>query len=72
MHVKFSIPGLFKFCKHGNLPKLYNYMKRMENTVEQEGHYDPLSLDWLICKIPSYQTLQYLGIGLKHNTHKKD
>ena len=31
-----------------------------------------VSLHWLIRKIPSYQTLQYLGIGLKHERTKKD
>ena len=34
----------------------------------QEGHDGPVSLSRLICKISSYQTLKYLGIGLKHNT----
>ena len=34
---------------------------------KQEGHDGPASLHWLTCEIPSYQTLQYLGIGLKHN-----
>ena len=33
---------------------------------KQEGHYGPVSLHWLIHEIPSYQALQYLGIGLKH------
>ena len=37
-----------------------------------EGHDGPVSLHWLICEILSYQTLQYLGIGLKHKTPKKD
>ena len=37
---------------------------------KQEGHNDPVLLHWLIYKIPSYQTLQYLGIGLKHKTTK--
>ena len=32
----------------------------------QEGHDGPVSLHWLIHEIPSYQALQYLGIGLKH------
>ena len=36
--------------------------------LEQEGHDGPVSLLWLIRKIPSYQTFQYLGISLKHNT----
>ena len=42
------------------------------NNDKQEGHDGPVSLHWLICKIPSYQTLQYLGIGLKQKTPKKD
>ena len=29
------------------------------------------STGWYV-KIPSYQTLQYLGIGLKHKTPNKD
>ena len=29
-----------------------------------EGHDGPVSLHWLIHEIPSYQALQYLGIGL--------
>ena len=40
--------------------------------VQQEGYGGPVSLHWLIREIPSYQTLQYLGIGLKHKTPKKD
>ena len=32
----------------------------------QEGHDGPVSLHWLTHEIPSYQALQYLGIGLKH------
>ena len=39
---------------------------------KQEGHDDPVSLHWLICEIHSYQTLHYLGIGLKHKTPYKD
>ena len=39
---------------------------------KQEGHDGPVSLHWLICEILSYQTLQYLGISLKHKTPKKD
>ena len=35
---------------------------------QQEGHDGPVSLHWLIHEIPSNQTLQYLGIDLKHNT----
>ena len=43
-----------------------------ENTVEQEGHDGPVSLHWLIGEIYSYQTLHFLGIGLKHKTPYKD
>ena len=39
---------------------------------KQEGHDGPVSLHWLIHKIPSYQTLQYLGIGLKQNLKTLD
>ena len=39
---------------------------------EQEGHDGPVSLNWLIREIHSYQTLHYLGIGLKHKTPYKD
>ena len=35
---------------------------------KQEGHDGPVSLHWLIHEIHSYQTLHYLGIGLKHKT----
>ena len=33
---------------------------------KQEGHDGPVLLHWLTHEIPSYQALQYLGIGLKH------
>ena len=39
---------------------------------QQEGHDSPVSLNWLIREIHSYQTLHYLGIGLKHKTPYKD
>ena len=39
---------------------------------KQEGHDGPVSLHWLIHEIHSYQTLHYLGIGLKHTTPYKD
>ena len=39
---------------------------------KQEGHDGPVSLHWLIPEIHSYQTLHYLGIGLKHKTPYKD
>ena len=41
-------------------------------TCQQEGHDGPVSLYWLIREIHSYQTLHYLGIGLKHKTPYKD
>ena len=40
--------------------------------LEQEGHDGLVSLHWLIREINSYQTLHYLGIGLKHKTPYKD
>ena len=40
--------------------------------TKQEGQDGPVSLHWLISEIPSYQTLQYLGISLKHKTPNKD
>ena len=50
-------------------------LRRVEKIVEkgkQEGHDGPVSLHWLIREIPSYQTIQYMGIGLKHKTPNKD
>ena len=41
-------------------------------TYQQEGHDGPVLLHWLIREIHSYQTLHYLGIGLKHKTPYKD
>ena len=38
----------------------------------QEGHDGPVSLHLLIREIPSYQTIQYMGIGLKHKTPNKN
>ena len=38
----------------------------------QEGYDGPVSLYWLIRKIPPYQTLQYLGIVSEHKTPNKD
>ena len=43
------------------------------DTIEgQEGHDGPVPLHWLIRETPSYQTIQYMGIGLKHETPNKD
>ena len=49
-----------------------NYSKPWTLYPEQEGHDGPVSLHWLISEIPLYQSLQYLGIGLKHKTPNKD
>ena len=46
------------------------YEHKLDVSLKQEGHDGPISLHWLIRKIPSYQTLQYLGIGLKQKTPK--
>ena len=54
--------------KINEIEKLKLVFGWVENIVEQEGHDGPASLHWLISKIPSYKTLQYLGIGLKHKT----
>ena len=43
-----------------------------QEILKQEGHDGPVSLHWLIREIHSYQTLHYLGIGLKHKTPYKD
>ena len=40
--------------------------------IQQEGQDGPVSLHWLIREIHSYQTLHYLGIGLKHKTPYMD
>ena len=34
---------------------------------KQKGHDAPVSLHWLIREVHSYQTLHYLGIGLKQD-----
>ena len=39
--------------------------------IKQEGHDGSVLLHWQICKIPSYQTSKYLGIGLKHKIRTK-
>ena len=46
--------------------------KQWALTQKQEGHDSPVSLHWLIREIHSYQTLNYLGIDLKHKTPYKD
>ena len=46
--------------------------RKFYKNTKQEGHDGPVSLHWLIREIHSYQTLHYLGIGLKHKTPYKD
>ena len=58
-------------CKSYGLDKI-GKLDRHTHAHIPNCHDDPVSLHWLICKIPSYQTLQYLGIGLKHKSPKKD
>ena len=53
-------------------PPLAFRFQRADNILEQEGHDGPVSLHWLIREIHSYQTLHYLGIGLKRKTPYKD
>ena len=48
------------------------YVEYSLYNVKQEGHDGPVLLHWLIREIHSYQTLHYLGIGLKHKTPYKD
>ena len=73
----FKTEGYFiTFIKHFNLQILLEDPKTEEETErtdtieseKQEGHDGPVSLHWLIRDIHSYQTLHYLGIGLKHKT----
>ena len=62
-----------KFALH----TVENIVDKIRNTpfptmFQQEGHDGPVSLHLLIREIHSYQTLHYLGIGLKHKTPYKD
>ena len=50
----------------------FKYENKQRAITQLEGHDRPVSLHGLICEIPSYQTLQYLGSGLKHKTPNKD
>ena len=55
------------------MKKQYKSSKTRNHKIrKQEGHDGPVSLHWLICKFPSYQTLHYFGITLKHQIPKKD
>ena len=51
---------------------MFSIELRGRENIRQEGHDGPVSLHWLIREIHSYQTLHYLGIGLKHKTPYKD
>ena len=58
---------------HLNLRKsLSKILRQYAIKIRQEGHDGPVSFQCLIHKLPSYQTLQYLEIGLKHKTPKTD
>ena len=59
-------------CNHLPPPPPPKKKKKKKNPKKQEGHDGPVSLHWLIREIHSYQTLHYLGIGLKHKTPYKD
>ena len=48
------------------------FFTKVFKLLKQEGHDGPVSLHWLIREIHSYQTLHYLGIGLKHKTPYED
>ena len=52
--------------------QIYGAPAPLTQNFKQEGHDGPVSLHWLIREIHSYQTLHYLGIGLKHKTPYKD
>ena len=62
----------FKLEKKQSLPKTLRQYAIKAKQIRQEGHDGPVSFYWLIHKLPSYQTLQYLGIGLKHMIPKTD
>ena len=71
-------PTLRNYLLH-NFRHVTNYCTNFQNSHsksvgvrKQEGHDGPVSLHWLICETPSYQTLQYFGIGLKRKTPNKD
>ena len=51
---------------------IHNLLCLIIYNLQQESHDGPVSLHWLIREIHSYQTLNYLGIGLKHKTLYKD
>ena len=61
-----------KKCKFAKFLKDLWTWSVMKEENEQKDHDGPVSLHWLIRDIPSYQTLLYLGIGLKHKTPSKD
>ena len=62
----------FIISSYSGKSKICLYDKNYKKHKKQEGHDGPVSLHWLIREIHSYQTLHYLGIGLKHKTPYKD
>ena len=71
--IKFCEQSLKKTSQGTILPSLVQIGPAFwEEMFKQEGHNGPVSLHWLIREIHSYQTLHYLGIGLKHNNPNKD
>ena len=67
IRTRFGIPTDLPTDRPTNMSKaIYpHFIEGGHNDVRQEGHDGPVSLHWLICKMPSYQTLQYLGTSLK-------
>ena len=65
---------IFSYVLIGRLFIVSEYIsyEEVDWILTQEGHDGPVSLHWLIREIHSYQTLHYLGIGLKHKTPYKD
>ena len=62
----------FIFYFAGMKNKVNDIFQMKLELSQQDGHDGPVSLHWLIREIHSYQTLHYLGIGLKHKTPYKD
>ena len=60
------------YCRQVKNQSLFGkVLKELHNKKEQKGHDGPVLLHWLIHKIPSYQTLLYLGIGLEKQDSKE-
>ena len=66
--------GGIKTVGKGEIARYEQFLLFPQGTahMKQEGHDGPVSLHWLMREIHSYQTLHYLGIGLKHKTPYKD